>query len=61
MTFDIDYSDKISFSSNDHNKDQKTFTLRANVQQYLPLNEYFYFRMKGVWRNQNDKSDIIEY
>eukprot|EP00347_Sterkiella_histriomuscorum_P005949 403354642 len=61
ITFDIDYSDKIVLLNTDHNKAQKSFTLRAGVQQNLPLNEYFYIRLKGVWRNSQDRTDTIEY
>ncbi|CDW76030.1 UNKNOWN [Stylonychia lemnae] len=61
LTIDIDFSDKITLLNSDHDKNLQQFTLRSTQQRYLPLNEYFYIRIKGVWRNQNDNSDTIEY
>ena len=60
MTFTLD-NYGITLSSSDHNKNDKTFTLRATQQGNLPLNEYFYFKIKGVWRSVSDSNNIIEY
>lgn len=61
LTVDIDYSDKINLLTSDHNQNAQSFTLRAAVQSDLPLNEYFYIRVMGVWQNQNDPADKISY
>lgn len=47
--------------SRDHNRNEKKFYLRAIQQSSIPLNDYFYIIVKGVWRNTKNSKDIIEY
>ncbi len=50
MTFSIE-NDGVTLSSADHNAKDRTYNLKTIYQTSLPLNEYFFFKIKGVWRN----------
>ncbi len=60
MTFEIDISG-VSLSTRDHNVNAKKFTLRRALQSSILSNDYFFIRIKGVWRNIRNRNDIIEY
>ena len=60
MTFIIE-NEGVSLSSGDHNTKDRTYTLRTIQQGNLPLNEYFYLKIKGIWRNTKSLTDTFEY
>ncbi|CDW84325.1 rej domain containing protein [Stylonychia lemnae] len=60
MSFSIDISG-VTLLSSDHNREAKTFTLRKQQQSNIPSNDYFYIRIKGVWRSSINRNNIIEY
>ncbi|TNV87566.1 hypothetical protein FGO68_gene5423 [Halteria grandinella] len=49
MVFSIDL-DGVSLSGGDHNSSAQTFTLRSQYQVNLPINQYFYLKIKAVWK-----------
>jgi hypothetical protein len=60
MTFTIDI-DGVSLSQADHNSNDKIFYLRSIYQSNLPLNDVFYLKIKGIWRNTQNSGDYFEY
>jgi hypothetical protein len=61
MTFSIEMTGVTISATADHNKNGRSFNLRSIYQANLPLNEYFYLKVKGIWKNTKDSSDTIEY
>jgi hypothetical protein len=63
MTFTIDL-EGVSLTSGDHNVTDRSFTLRASYQSNLPINDYFYLKIKAVWRvpkSQNQTALTLIY
>eukprot|EP00347_Sterkiella_histriomuscorum_P001938 403370091 len=60
LTFSLDIPG-VAMSSSDHNAQARTVTIRTTTQSDIPSNDYFYLRIKGVWRNPNNRNDILEY
>jgi hypothetical protein len=58
MTFTIDDSNELP--TPDHNYSARSFTFRALYQNNLPLNDYFYLKIKAVWKHVKNPFDQIQ-
>ena len=55
MTFQIDGGTELP--PPDHNISARQFTFRALYQANLPINDYFYLKIKAVWKNVKNSYD----
>ena len=60
MVFSVD-KDGVTLSQGDHNQKDRTFTLRSIAQANIPLNEYFFLKIRGLWRISRTSSDTAEF
>ena len=58
MTFNYDIYSR-PFIPTDIDLSNKRFKIRQEIQWQLPLNDYFYVRVKGQWRSR-DMPEIFE-
>jgi len=48
-------------SSGEHNIAKKSFTLKSLYQSSLPINDYFYMKVRAYWKNTKNQYDQFSF
>lgn len=59
MVFSIDGVGDLS--SAEHNIARKSFTLKSLYQSSLPINDYFYLKVRAYWKNIKNSYDQVSF
>jgi hypothetical protein len=59
MTFQIDGMRDLSTA--DHNARNRSFTIKNIFLAEVPVNEYFYVKVRGFWKNTKNQYDQVSF